>query len=83
MAHGAVQEPHGTAVPFQLLQRQDLMDVVARQPVRRGDHDQIERAGGRAVAQAVEARPPQRGAAVAVITKDAIGGHVPPFAIFG
>src|SRR3954466_14541815 len=46
MAHGAVQKPHGTAVPFQLLQQQDLMDVVACHTVRRGDHDQIERAGG-------------------------------------
>jgi len=76
-AHGTVQEPHGTAVPLQLLQQQDLMDVVARQPVRRGDHDQVERAGGRTVAQAVEARTPQGGAAVAVIAKDVVEGHAP------
>ena len=76
-AHGAVQEPHGTAVPLQLLQQQDLMDVVARQPVRRGDHDQVERAGGRPVAQVIETRTPQGGAAVAVIAKDVVEGHVP------
>jgi hypothetical protein len=76
-AHGTVQEPHGTAMSLQLLQQQDLMDVVARQPVRRGDHDQVERAGGRTVAQAVETRTPQGGAAAAVIAEDAIGGHVP------
>jgi hypothetical protein len=58
LAHGAVEKPHLAAVALQLRQQQDLMDVVARQPVRRGDQHQIEAAGGGTVAQAIETRPP-------------------------
>ena len=69
---GAIEKPHLAAMSLQLLQQQDLMNVVARQPVRRGDHHQIEAAGGGAVAQAIETWPPQRGAAVAVIPEDMV-----------
>ena len=59
------------------LQFLQLMDIVASQPVRRGDQHQIEAAAGGAVAQAIETRPPQRGAAVAVIAEDLIERHLP------
>ena len=71
------EEPYLAAMALQLLEQQDLMDVVARQTIRRGDDHQIEAAGGGPVAQAIETRPPQRGATVAVIAKDMVERHVP------
>src|SRR4051794_40105996 len=76
LAHGPVEKPHLTAMSLQLLQQQDLMDVVARQTVWRGDDHQIETAVGGAVPQAIEPWPPQRSAAVAVITKDMLKRYV-------
>jgi hypothetical protein len=64
-------------MPLQFLQQQDLVDVVAGQPIRGRDQDQVKAAGGGAIAQAAEARTPQGRAAVAVIADDLIGGHVP------
>src|SRR5689334_548999 len=77
LAHRAIEEAHLAAMPLQLLQQQDLKNVIAGQTVRRGDDHQVKAAGGGAVTQAVETRTPQRGATVAVITKDMVEGHVP------
>jgi hypothetical protein len=65
------------AMSLQLLQQQDLMNVVARQTVRRGDDHQIEAAVGGAIPQAIETRAPQRGATATVITKDMVERYVP------
>ena len=53
-----------------LVQQQHLVDIVAGQPVGRGDHDQIELGQRRMIPQAVQARPAKAGAAVAVIAVD-------------
>jgi hypothetical protein len=70
LAHRTVEEPYLAAMPLQFLQQQDLVDVVAGQPIRGRDQDQAKAAGGGAIAQAVEARTPQGRAAVAVIADD-------------
>src|SRR5215212_4681716 len=77
LAHRAIEKPHLAAMSLQLLQQQDLMNVVARQTVRRGDDHQIEAAVGGAVPQAIETWPAQRSAAVAVIPKDMVERYVP------
>jgi hypothetical protein len=77
LAHGAVEKPHLAGMSLHFLQQQDLMNVVARQPVRRGDQHQIKAARGGPVTQAIETWSPQRGAAVAFVTKDLIEGHLP------
>ncbi len=51
LAHRAVEKLDFAPVPLQFLQQQDLMDIVARQPVRRSDHNHIKRSIRCAVAQ--------------------------------
>jgi hypothetical protein len=45
-------------VPLQLLDQEDLVHVVARQPVRLGDQDAVEPDARGDVAQTVKAGPP-------------------------
>jgi hypothetical protein len=56
LAHRAVEELHLAAMSLQLLQQQNLMHVVARQPVRRGDQDQCPPSGLMRQAGMVEER---------------------------
>ena len=74
LAHGPVEELHGSAVPFQLLDQQHLMNIVAGKPIRRSDQDG--RGGGR-IPQVVQCWPLQAGTAVAVVAKDIVGGQLP------
>jgi hypothetical protein len=76
-AHRPVEELDLRPVLLQLLDQERLVHVVARQPVRLGDQDAVQpRARGR-LAQAVEARPVQAGAAAAVVAEHVAGGHAP------
>ena len=77
LAHRAVDEHRLAASPRQFLQQEHLVDVFAREPVRRGDQDHVQLRGGRAVAQGVEARSGERRAAVAVIAEDPLRCHRP------
>src|SRR5438034_8879235 len=65
-----VQELHLAATAGQLLDQQHLMDVVAGQPVRRGHQDQVQLGQRRVIAEPVQPRPADTGAAVTVITVD-------------
>ena len=67
LAHRPVQKLDLAAVPAQLVDEQHLVDIVAGQPVGRGDHHQVNLGQRRVIPQAVQARPAQAGAAVAVI----------------
>ena len=53
------------------------MDVVAGQPVRRGHHDDVQIGQRRVIAQPVQARPSQPGAAIAVIAVDVLAVQLP------
>src|SRR5207302_10612102 len=57
--------------------RQHLGDVVAGQPVRRGHHDDVQLGQRRVIAQPVQPRPAQAGAAIAVITVDVLVIQLP------
>jgi hypothetical protein len=70
LAHGPIQKLHLAAVAAQLVDEQHLVDVVAGQPVGRGDQHQVKLGHRRVVPQAVQTRPAQAGAAVAVIAVD-------------
>jgi hypothetical protein len=54
------------------------MDIVSRQSIGIGDEHRVERGQSRAVAEAIEAGPLERGAAVAVIAEDVALGELPP-----
>ena len=62
---------------LQLLHEQNLVDVVARQAVRRCDQDAVEPGGCGRIPQPVKAGAVQRSAAVTVITKDMLRRQVP------
>ena len=64
----------------ELVDQQHLVGVAARQPVGRVDVDAIERARGDRVAQPLEGRADQRGAAVALVDEAVLGreARAPP-----
>jgi hypothetical protein len=72
LTHRPIQKLHLQAVPAQLVDEQHLMDVVAGQPVRRGNQHQVKLGQCRMVPQPVQARPAQAGTAVAVIAVDVL-----------
>src|SRR5215204_1435226 len=67
LAHRPLHELYLTAMPLQLFDEQDLMDVVARQPVRSGDEDHVELGHRCRIAQGVEPGTVQTGAAVSFV----------------
>lgn len=69
-AHRPVEEIHYRTVLLQLLDEQDLMHVVACQPIRRGDQDPVQTRTRRRIAQAVQPRTPEARVAVAVVAED-------------
>lgn len=77
LAHRPIQELDLRSITLQLLYEQNLVDVVARQAVRRRDHDALEASGRGRIPQLIQAGAAQRGAAVAVIPKDMLQRQVP------
>ena len=76
-AHRPVQELDLAATAGQLVDQQHLMDVVAGQPVRRGHQDNVQLSQRRVIAEPVQPRPADTGAAVAVIAVDVLVLQVP------
>jgi hypothetical protein len=76
-AHRPVQELHLAAMAGQLLDQQHLVDVVAGQPVRRGHQDQVQLGQRRVIAEPVQPRPANTGAAVTVIAVDVLVIQLP------
>jgi len=77
VAHRPVQELHVAAVAGQLLDQQHLMDVVTRQPVRRGHQHDINIGQRRMISQPVQPRPAQAGAAIPVIAVNVLVLQLP------
>ena len=71
-AHRPIEEVNHCPVLLQLLDQQDLMHVVARQPIRRGDQDPVQTRARRSIAQAVQARTPEARTTVAVVAEDVL-----------
>src|SRR5439155_32895 len=70
--HRPARELHPAATGGQLVDQQHLVDVVAGQPVRRGHQDNVQPGQRRVIAQPVQPRPADTGAAIAVITVDVL-----------
>ena len=77
LAHRPVEELDHCAVSLQLFDQQYLVHVVARQPVRRGDQDTVQAGTSGGISQAVQARTPKTGAAVAVVAEDVLLREIP------
>ena len=69
VAHRAVEELGGAAGLRPLLEEHHLVDVVAREPVGRGDQHAVDLAAPHGIAQAVEPRARQHGTAIAVVAE--------------
>jgi hypothetical protein len=67
---GAVQEDHVAASAAKLLQQQDLIGIFAGKSIRAEYRHDIDGSVADGIAQAVEPRPVQTGAAIALIAKD-------------
>ncbi len=77
LAHRPVEELDLTACGGDLLEQDDLMHIVAREPVRCGDQNPIEFAQSRTVAQPLQTWPGELGAAIAIIAEDVLRGDAP------
>jgi len=77
--HRAIKELDLAAEALQLLEQEYLMDIVARQAIRVGDQDEVDLSGRHFVAQPVKTRPPEDGAAIAVIAKNVLPREGPTF----
>ena len=64
-----IEEDHFDAAARELVQQQDLIGVLAREPVRAVNVQAIDRAGGRHVTQSLQGRSNQRGPAVSFVQK--------------
>jgi hypothetical protein len=76
-AHRPVQELHLAAASGQLIDQQHLVDIIARQPIRRRDQHQVQVGQRRVIPQPVQPRPAQAGAAIAVIAVDMLVLQLP------
>jgi hypothetical protein len=75
--HRPVEELDLATGRGQFLEQQHLMDILSRQPVRRGDQHPVEGTERRAVTQPLQAGPLEAGTAVAIIAEDVLGRHRP------
>ncbi len=77
LTHGAVEELDVAASPFELFEEHHLVHVIARQTIRGGEPHQVTARGRHRIAQGIQFRTLQRGAAEAVVAKDQVGMHLP------
>jgi hypothetical protein len=77
IAHRPIEELDSAARPLQFGEDHHLMDVVAGQPIGRGQEQKIERRLGRLIAQVKEAGAFERGTALAIVTEDMFLGQTP------
>jgi hypothetical protein len=84
IAHRAIQKLDLAAGALQFFQDYHLMQVVASQPIRCGNEHQIKRRLGGLIAQVIEARAFELGAALTIVAEDmcfgqtpvSVGGHI-------
>jgi len=76
-AHRPIEEVHHRPVLLQFLHKQNLMHVVARQPVRCRDQDAVQPRTRSEVAEPVQAGAPEACAAEAVVTKNVFRSQRP------
>jgi len=77
-AHRPVEELDLTACGGDLLDQEDLMHMIAREPVWRRDQNPIEFAQSRTVSQPLQTWSGEFGAAIAPIAGDVLRGDAPP-----
>jgi len=82
LAHGPLQELYPTAAALQFFEEQHLVDVVAGEPIRSGDQEDLELGHRRRVAQGVEAGTVQVRAAVTLVEVDVPFFDLEAFALY-
>ena len=75
LAHGSIEEFDGGAMLLELLNQQHLMDVVAGQTIGRGDQKTLKACTG-GIAQGIEPRPLETGAALPFVPKDVLRSQI-------
>jgi hypothetical protein len=76
LAHRAIEKLDVAARPFELLQQEHLVDIVACQTVGCGEDDLVTLRGRDRIAQGIQSRSAQRGAAHTVVAKDPLLVHI-------
>jgi hypothetical protein len=77
VTHRPLQKLYLASVLGQLFEEHHLMDIVTCQSIRGGEEDPLERAQGGAIAQPIQARPIELGAAVPIISVDVVVRQMP------
>ena len=77
IAHRPIQKHNLAAALGEFVDQQHLMDIVARQTIGCGDQYLLEGGKGGVVAQAIQARAIELGAAIAIIAIDVLVGEMP------
>src|SRR5215831_15923739 len=77
VAHRALDKLDPTAPLGEFIDQEHLMDIIACSPIGGGDEDAFNGCHGDAIAQAVETRPLESGAAVSLIAVDVLVGDMP------
>jgi hypothetical protein len=76
LAKGVIQKHHLTARPFELFQYHDLVGIVAGQPVRGTEQDDLKRSLADPIPEPIESRAIETRPAVTIIYKEKLGGEV-------
>ena len=77
VTHRSIAKDHLAAMPFQLFNQEYLMQIFARQPIWRGDQDDIEGRLSRLIPKLIEPWAIETSATIAVITVDMLLGETP------
>src|SRR5262245_39818729 len=70
-----IEEPDATARLFELFQQDHLMDIVAGQPIWTGNDDPVQRGLFEPIPQAIQSRPIEGGATIAIITENILRAY--------
>jgi hypothetical protein len=73
VAHGALDEFHAATALLEFFDQQDLMHVLARQSIRRGDQHEVDFVQVDLIAQAIQSWAIEFRAAERVVTEDVLG----------
>src|SRR6266496_444843 len=77
ITHRSIQKLDLAAAPFQFVDQQHLMDIVARQAIGCSDQEQLEGGKRSAITQAIQTRPVEFGPTISIITVNVLVGQMP------
>src|SRR5262245_52476624 len=77
IAHRSVHKHHLAAMLSEFVDQEHLVDIVARQTIGSGEQHKLKGGKRSTVAQAIEARAIELGAAISIIAIDMLVGEMP------